>query len=170
MKQHVATTPIKPKSETSSPTATPATNETPTQQTTAQIPFKNIQELANYAREKSERILAFNIETFMRPIRLEPGLITCSLAPNTPNNFVSLLTKFLRNQTGINWTIKTEKEGGQPSVKEQKESTKQQLINEVKKDPAGAEIEKLFSGAKIEKIKPLVAPEDPEDEPAEEDT
>lgn len=171
VKQNVASAPLKVNTEPA-PTTTAQSTPVASVSQPAQPPqqfFKNVQELANLAREKSERILAFNIETFMHPISIETGLITCSLGHNTPNNFVSLLTKFLRDQTGINWTIKTEKEGGQPTIKEQKENTKQKLIGEVKKDPGVAEVEKLFAGAKIEKIKPLAPEETPPEEPTEED-
>lgn len=136
---------------------------------TTQVAFKDIQELAEFARKKGERILAFNLETFMRPISFEPGIITCSFAPNTPGNFVANLSKFLRDQTGTEWQIKSEKSGGQPTLKEQKENSKQQLISEVKKDPAVAEIEKLFAGAKIEKIKPLAPTDENEESSSEED-
>lgn len=170
VKQHVSVAPITTKAEVIPHVEIAVTNDVASpQNTSSQLPFHNIQEVVNLARQKGERILAFNIENFVRPISIEPCVITCSFAPNTPNNFVPNLSKFLREQTGTNWTIKAEKDGGQPSLKEQKENNKQQLINEVKKDPSVSAIEKLFAGAKIEKIKPLVSPEEPEDESAEDE-
>ncbi|MBQ3695796.1 MAG: DNA polymerase III subunit gamma/tau [Alphaproteobacteria bacterium] len=121
--------------------------------------FQNIKEVADLARNKGERMLAFNIENFVRPIEIKNNTITCVLAPNTPGTFSANLIKFLRDQTGSNWTLKTEKTGGQPSLKEQKEASKQQLIGKLKQDPTVAEIEKLFAGAKIEKVKPLTRSE-----------
>ncbi len=131
--------------------------------------FQNIQEIVNLARSKGERILAFNLENFVRPIEIKETTIVCVLAPNTPSNFSANLTKFLRDQTGTQWLLKVEKTGGNPSIKEQKENAKQQLIGNVEKDPAVAEIEKLFAGAKIEKIKPLTPTSDLQDEASEED-
>ncbi len=135
-----------------------------------QICFQNIQELVEFTRQKGERILAFNLENFMRPISFSSGVITCSFAPNTPANFMVNLRKFLHDQTGSDWQIKTEKDGGQPTIKEQKENSKQQLINEVKKDPTVATLEKLFAGAKIEKIKPLSYEEEASDGATDEET
>ena len=83
-------------------------------------------------------------------------------APST-DNFSSILLKFLKEQTGIDWTLKVEKTGGQPSLKEQKDISKQNLLNEIKKDPTVMEIEKLFAGAKIEKIKPQQTTEQEEE-------
>jgi len=131
--------------------------------------FQNIQEIANLARSNGQRILAFNLENFVRPIEIKETTIVCVLAPNTPSNFSANLTKFLRDQTGAQWFLKVEKTGGNPSIKEQKENAKKQLIGDVEKDPAVAEIEKLFAGAKIEKIKPLTKASDSEDESSEED-
>lgn len=121
---------------------------------TEKPPFTTIQELVAFARQKGERILAFNLETFLRPIEITSNKIVCSFAPNTPNNFSNLLLKFLKNQTNIEWTLKVEQTGGEPSLKEQKDLSKQELLKEIKKDPSVAQIEKLFAGAKIDKIKP----------------
>ncbi len=131
--------------------------------------FASIKELADFARQKGERMMAFNLETFVRPIAIQAGVITCALAPNTPGTFQALLLKFLRDQTGVNWVMKVEKTGGAPSVKEQKEASDQKLLSELQKDPAVAEIEKLFQGAKIEKVKPLKATEEPAESAEEED-
>ena len=87
-------------------------------------------------------------------MQYENNKIICSFAPNTPNNFSTLLLRFLKEQTNREWLLKVEQTGGQPSLKEQKDLTKQELLKEIKKDPAVAQIEKLFAGAKIDKIKP----------------
>ena len=126
--------------------------------------FQNIKEIVDLARSKGERMLAFNLENFVRPIAIENNTITCTLMPNTPGTFSANLTKFLRDQTGASWILKVEKTGGQPSLKEQKEASKQQLVGELKKDPAVAAIEQLFAGAKIEKVKPLTTSADETDE------
>lgn len=141
------------------------------EQTTESAPtFQNIQEIVNLARSKGERILAFNLENFVRPIEIKNQTIICELAPNTPGNFSANLTKFLRDQTGTQWLLKIEKTGGSPSIKEQKENAKKQLIGDMEKDPTVAEIEKLFAGAKIEKIKPITHVLDTDNESSEEDT
>ena len=169
VKTHNATIPTGPvQTSTETPTATSNTVNQPSS-TASQHFFKDMQELANFARQKGERILAFNVENFVRLIHLETGHITCSLAPNTPGNFLANLGKFLRDQTGLDWVIQKEAEGGLPSVKEQKDACKQQLIGEVKKNPTVAEIEKLFTGVKIEKIKPLTSSEEHNEAPSEED-
>ena len=75
----------------------------------------------------------------------------------------------MRDQTGTAWALKIEKTGGQPSLKEQKEASKKQLIETLEKDPAVAEIEKLFAGAKIEKVKPLASTQETEGISSEDD-
>ena len=147
-----------------------ATSAEPQKNDSPSSTFKSIKEIVDLARSKGERMLAFNLETFVHPIDIQKNTIICALAPNTPGTFSANLTKFLRDQTGANWILKVEKTGGQPSMKEQKEASKQQLLGELKKDPAVAEIEKLFSGAKIERIKPLTTSEDTEELEAEEET
>ena len=145
-------------------TIQPATKKVPDlKQEEPASTFQNIKEIVDLARAKGERILAFNLENFLRPIEIKSGEITCVLTDNTPGNFSANLTKFLRDETKIQWTLKVEKTGGMPTIKEQKENTKRQQISDVEKDPAVAEIEKLFAGAKIEKIKPLKPSDDSEE-------
>lgn len=149
------------------PQKTPQQTNQPTQSPSQQ--FKNIKEIAAFAKTKGERMLAFNLETFVRPISIENNTISCVLAPNTPGNFSANLTKFLRDATGTNWILNTQKTGGGPSIKEEKEANAQQLIGKIKQDPTVAEIEKLFKGAKIEKVKPLKTQDAPEETEPEED-
>ena len=152
-----------------SPKASDETVNAP-KETPAPTPtFNNIKEIVDLARSKGERMLAFNLETFVRPIEIKENTLVCVLAPNTPSNFSTNLTKFLRDQTGTAWALKIEKTGGQPSLKEQKEASKKQLIETLEKDPAVAEIEKLFAGAKIEKVKPLASTSETEEIPSEDD-
>ena len=161
---------VNPVPANTSPASEPTLNQTPTSTKNREPDFKDITEIIAFARQKGERILAFNIETFVRPIQISNGLISCSLAPNTPHNFVTNFSKFLFEHTQNNWTVQVEKAGGQPSVKEQKETKQQQLLNEIKKDETISEIEKLFTGAKIEKIKPIVSNEEVADTTTEDES
>ena len=143
---------------TSQPMSTTKTTNHETQQNTSST-FKTLAEIADFARQKAERLLAFNIENYMHLISLHGTTLTCSLTSDTPSNFISNLGKFLREQTGSAWTIKVEKTGGTSTIKEQKETSQKQLLNALQKTPMIQEIEKFFPGAKIEKVKTITPAE-----------
>ena len=120
--------------------------------------FQNIKEIYELAHKSGELILACHIETFIHPIEIKPGELVCTIDKKAPNTLPLNLAKLLRDKTGDNWII-TQREGGKPSLKEQKEKAKQQLLDDIQKDPAVAEIERLFAGAKIEKVRPTKSAE-----------
>ena len=129
----------------------------------------NWTDLPKLARDKNERLLAFQIEHFIRPISLTQGLITCTLASDTPRDFGSNLTQFLSRETGMTWQLKTQASGGGPTLHEQKEAAQNALVSELKQTPTVSAILTAFNGAKIEKVKPIKTPEpldsDPTDTP-----
>jgi len=112
-------------------------------------------DLSRLARDKNERLLAFQIEHCLRPISLKQGLITCTLTSDTPRDFCSRLTQFLSRETGINWLIKTQTSGGSATIHEQKEAAQNALLAELKKTPVVSAILDSFAGAKVEKVKPV---------------
>ncbi len=122
---------------------------------TQECPFKTIQDIYKLAQKHGERILAFNIESFVRLVQIKPGEIICSLAQGAPGSLVANLSKFLQTQTHTNWHINVQTSGGEPTLKEQHENSKQQLIQNIEKDSVVQEIQHLFKGAKIEKVKPV---------------
>ncbi|MBQ4471767.1 MAG: DNA polymerase III subunit gamma/tau [Alphaproteobacteria bacterium] len=117
--------------------------------------FQNMQDIVNLARKKGERILAFNIENFVRPIELTTNALNCSFAPGVPHSFAAQLGKFLNEATGTTWQLDIQKSGGNPSLKEQKEAQKQQTLNTLKQKPIITDIEKAFPGVKIQKVHSL---------------
>ena len=127
----------------------------------------NWQDLPKLARDKNERLLAFQIEHFIRPISLADGLITCTLTSDTPRDFGSHLTQFLSRETGINWQIKTQASGGGQTLHEQKEAAQNALVSELKQTPTVSAVLSAFSGAKVEKVKPVKTPETLDSDPAD---
>ena len=140
--------------------ATPQASQTPPP-APQEVPFKTIRDIYTLAQKSGERILAFNVESFIRLIQIKPGEISCSLAPGAPGALIANLSRFLQSKTQTNWHINVQQSGGEPTLKEQQENSKQQLLQDIEKDSVVQEIQSLFKGAKIEKIKPLTTSEEP---------
>jgi len=129
--------------------------------------WKDIQQIADFARKKSERILAFNIENYIRPIRIEPGHIVCGFGADAPRGLSADLVKFLDKETGLRWIIKTEEAGTAKTAKEVQTEKRNNLIEELKQTPVLNAVVKTFPGVKIEKVTQDKTEELPAEEPGE---
>jgi len=128
------------------------------------IPFKNLAELANLARQKGERMLAFNIERMMHLIAIEDKVLRFSPTENAPKNLSAELTKFLEKVTGDKWVLDVQKSGGDPTEMEKKEQKTAAVMENLKKQDDVNAILKQFPGAKIDKVKPIQLEEPTESE------
>ncbi len=137
---------------------------TPVQETVADCGIKSLEQIVALARKAGERVLAFQIENCMRPVEVKSGLIKCVLTKDSSRDIIAKTSQFLTKQTGINWIVQTQVSGGGQTIQEQKESKQNALVAELKKTPVVGAVVQSFSGAKIEKIKPIKMAEETPDE------
>ena len=133
-------------------------------QTPNEPPFKTLTELANLARQKGERMLAFNIERMMRLIAIEDKTLRFTPTENAPKTLSAELSKFLEQLTGEKWVLDIQKSGGEPTEQEKKEQKKAAVLENLKKQADVNAILNQFPGSKIDKVKPIQMQTAPEDE------
>ena len=104
-------------------------------------------------RQENQRILAFNVDKCIRPIRLEKNRLVCSLTEEAPRDLVAQLNQFLSAKTGIPFEIIVEENGGGQTVQETAITQKKQQLSDLQKNPMVATVLKTFKGAKIESFK-----------------
>ncbi|MBP5343751.1 MAG: DNA polymerase III subunit gamma/tau [Alphaproteobacteria bacterium] len=134
------------------------------------ITFHDLKEIVETAQKAGERLLAYNISNYIHLIRIEPQKITCSFASDAPKNLSADLSKFLQKHTGDIWQIERLASGGEATLQEKKQAAQNQLYQTLEKTPLVSEIEQLFKGAKIQRIKPLQTDLSVEDEKQEDDS
>ena len=143
----------KPEPKIKQPQPTISTNEV------AQKPFcdpdkiKTLQDISALAKEAKERLLAFNIETYIRPISIEKGKIVCTFTPDVPKGFSAELTKFLAEKTGIQWVFSLTDSAQSQTLKEAKEVKKGLILEELKKTEPLKSVLTVFPKAQIGRIK-----------------
>lgn len=120
---------------------------------TPAIEFKNIAEISALLRQNSQRILAFNVDKCVRPIRFEKNRLVCSLTDEAPRDLVVQLDQFLSAKTGAPFEIIVEETGGAATVQETAAAQKEQQLSDIQKNPMVAEVLKTFKGAKIDSFK-----------------
>lgn len=141
-----------------------ATNSLPPEQKTpAAVPdpgLHSLSDIVSLARARGERMLAFQIETSLRPVDMKPGLVRCVLTPDAGRDLCGQLSRFLNKETGTSWIVQTQVSGGGQTLQEIKEAKQNALLVELKQTPLVTSILNAFPGAKVEKVKPLKKAED----------
>ena len=62
---------------------------------TETIVIKTLEDISNLAKKHKERLLAFNIESYIRPISIEQGKLICSLVNLDNNSFFGSLVNLI---------------------------------------------------------------------------
>ncbi len=119
------------------------------------VSFSSLADIVALARQKGERVLAYHIETYVRPVELKDRTLVCSFIEGAGRDLCAKLTQFLNKATGTNWTLDVRTSGGKQTLHEVKEAKQNALLQDLKKTPLVSTALSAFNGAKIEKIKPL---------------
>ncbi len=118
------------------------------------IKLTSLTDIIRLARSKGERLLAFNVENYVRPIDISDGVLTCSFTDEAPRFLGADLSKFLMRETGVNWIVREGRENNSKTVKEEKIEKENRLLDSLKKTGLVADILAVFPSAKIEKVRP----------------
>jgi DNA polymerase-3 subunit gamma/tau len=127
----------------------------------------NFQQVLALITEKRDISLKFDVETFVRPISVRPGVFTFEPAPHAPPDLAGRLVARLKEWTGQAWVVVTEN-GGAQSLREQENGRQDALRREIEADPAVRAIFEAFPGAQIVDIRQTAGPE-PDTAPLDDD-
>jgi DNA polymerase-3 subunit gamma/tau len=123
--------------------------------------FRSLEEIAAYANEHGARLLKVNLENDVHLVRLEPGLIEFRPSERAPRTLAADLTQKLKDWTGQRWTVTVVRDGGAPTIAEQKKAAKQARHEAVLQQPLVRAVMDRFPGAEIIAVRDVV-PEEPE--------
>ncbi len=100
---------------------------------------------------KSMAGLRYNVEKYIRPIRMQAGTLVFSLAPGAPKDLDYKLRSWLTETTKTPWHVKIDhKTQGSPSIIEARREKKQKLEEFEKNHPLAKKAREIFADAKIE--------------------
>jgi DNA polymerase-3 subunit gamma/tau len=136
--------------------------------------LERFEDLVRLAAEKRDLQLKYGLERYVRPIRFETGRIELGLTRDAPTTFTGDLGNRLREWTGTRWIVTIDREATTPTLYEQQEAARAQLVDDARRDPTVAAVLQRFPGAEIVDIRLAAKPgeaeglEDPGVEPADE--
>ncbi len=119
--------------------------------TTAAGPtLRNLEDIVALAEAKSQ--LRVRLENNVRLISLEPGRIEFSLIGNPPHSFANDLAQKLRQWTGRRWVVTVAREGGAPTLAEQKRAAEAARLESVTAEPMVRAVLDRFPGAEVVRV------------------
>jgi DNA polymerase-3 subunit gamma/tau len=127
--------------------------------TVAAPAIRTIEDVVALADPKS--MLKVQIEAYVRPVRLEPGILVFSPAPGAPSTLAADLTQKLKDWTGQRWVVTLAREGGAPSIKEREKSAKAARLESVMQEPLVRAVLDRFPGAEIVAVRDAATDEAP---------
>ena len=135
----------------------PIIQDVPTPEKKQNLNLNTLQDIVNFAQEKGQRLLAFNISSYVQPVEVSFGKLHFSMIENAPKNLFQDLRKFLSENTGTNWDlVLSEKQGGQ-TLKEKDKEKQQKIKDKLSETPLVSAILKTFSGAQVDTFRMLEA-------------
>ncbi len=106
-------------------------------------------DLVALAGQHRELRLKHELETVVRLVRFEPGRIEVALTEHAVPGLAGTLSKKLEEWTGTRWMIAVAREGGGPTIAEERRNAQDQLRDDARADPLVAAVLERFPGAEI---------------------
>jgi DNA polymerase-3 subunit gamma/tau len=119
--------------------------------------LSKLEDIVALAVANNAPILKVQIENNIHLVRLEPGLLEFRPAAAAPRTLAGDLQQKLNQWTGQRWNISIAREGGAPTLAEQKRSAKAARMESVAQEPMVRAVLDRFPGAEITAVRDVVA-------------
>ena len=145
--------------------AAPAQTE-PTMSAAPQVTIRSLEDIAALAQSNGAPVLKVHIENDIHLVHLEPGKIEFRPSARAPRTLAGDLSQKLKDWTGVRWSVSIAREGGAPTLSEQKKSAKAAKFESATQEPMVRAILDRFPGAEIIAVRniaddePVAAPDD----------
>ena len=121
----------------------------PTLSAVPQTMLRSLDEIAALAHAKGASVLKVHIENDIHLVHLEPGKIEFRPSDRAPRTLAGDLSQKLKDWTGIRWSVSIAREGGAPTLSEQRKSAKAAKFESATQEPMVRDVLDRFPGAEI---------------------
>ena len=119
--------------------------------------LRGLEDLAALAIANNAPILRVQIENNMHLVRLEPGLLEFRPNAAAPRTLAGDLQQKLNVWTGMRWSVSIAREGGAPTLAEQRKAAKAARMESVMQAPMVRAVLDRFPGAEITAVRDAAA-------------
>ncbi|MFO1156779.1 MAG: DNA polymerase III subunit gamma/tau [Rhodospirillales bacterium] len=114
---------------------------------------RSFAEVVELARRQHEGLLCGDLESAVHLVRFEPGQIELRLAENAPADLPQRLSRWLLAATGRHWMVGVSRDGGGPTLLQQRESAQRARLDEAAQHPLVRSILQAFPGAVLDRVR-----------------
>ncbi len=141
------------------PTAYGASQPAPQLQTENAPVLRSLEDISALASANNAPILKVHIENDIHLVHLEMGRIEFRPSTRAPRTLVGDLQQKLKDWTGIRWVVTVAREGGAPTLAEQKKAVKAARFESVMQEPMVRAVLDRFPGAEIVAVRDVLGEE-----------
>jgi DNA polymerase III subunit gamma/tau len=135
----------------------PRTAAVPAPQAAPAPTLRSLEELAAHAQANGAPVLRVHVENDMHLVSLEPGRLEFRPSDRAPKSLAADLAQKLKEWTGTRWIVTLAREGGQPTLAEQKKAAKAARHERVLQEPLVRAVMDRFPGAEIVAVRDVPA-------------
>jgi DNA polymerase-3 subunit gamma/tau len=121
-----------------------------------EVRIASLEDIAALAQANGAPVLKVQIENNMRLIKLEPGHLEFAPTLVAPRTLAGDLSQKLKEWTGQRWSVIVAREGGMPTLAEQKKSAKAARLESVLQEPFVRAVLDRFPGAEVIAVRDLI--------------
>jgi DNA polymerase III subunit gamma/tau len=125
----------------------------PTLSAAPQVQLRSLEDIAALAQTNGAPVLKVHIENDMHLVHLEPGKIEFRPSARAPRTLAGDLSQKLKDWTGIRWSVSIAREGGAPTLAEQKRDARAAKFESVTQEPLVRAVLDRFPGAEIKEVR-----------------
>jgi DNA polymerase-3 subunit gamma/tau len=139
----------------------------PAAETHAAPVLRTLEDIAALAGANGAAVLKVHLENDVHLVRLEAGQIEFRPSPRAPRTLSGDLAQKLKEWTGARWIVTVAREGGAPTIAEQKRNAAAARIESVAQEPLVRAVLDRFPGAEIMAVRDLASEDTSEPAPPE---
>jgi len=124
-------------------------------QTATAPTLRSLEDLAALAQAKGAPVLKVHIENDIHLVSLEPGRLEFRPGMRAPKTLAGDLAQKLKDWTGTRWVVTLAREGGAPTLAEQKKAAKAARHERVLQEPLVRAVLDRFPGAEIVAVRDI---------------
>ena len=115
------------------------------------VQLRNLEDIVALLETTSS--LKVNLEHNVHLVRMEQGRIEIRTTPRAPTTLASDLAQKLLSLTGQRWSVSIVRDGGGPTLAEQKKSAKAAKFESATQEPLVRAVLDRFPGAEIKEVR-----------------
>ncbi len=117
--------------------------------------LRTLEDIVLLAQANNAPVLKVHIENDMHLVRLEPGQIEFRPSARAPRTLSGDLAQKLKDWTGTRWVVTVAREGGAPTLAEEKKAAKAARFESVMQQPVVRAVLDRFPGAEIVAVRDI---------------